>query len=134
MRDFMIEIKTVNATETIAQTLKDEVFTRHTYNALRKENHLPAIEFARKRNIIKVVKEEPYQIERDGKTINAKRYYYTLDADKYDETMAFLQTRTGLRKRLKRCAMHMGMNSEKIKMLTDYNREIETFIELVGQW
>lgn len=130
----MIEIKAVNASESIAQTFKDNSFTRNDYNDIRKENHLPSIEFARKHKIITVVREEPIQFERNGETFTGKRYFYALNVKKYNEVMGFLQTRTGLKKRLKRCAHKMQENTAKMKMLADYNAEIETFISLMGQW
>lgn len=134
MRTFMTEIKAINASEAIAQNFKDNSFTRAEYNKERKEKHLPSIAFARNHNLIKVVKEEPIQFQRKGKTINGKRYFYALNTEKYKEIMAFMQTRTGLKKRLKKCAYRMQENTAKMKMLADYNAEIETFLSLVGQW
>ena len=134
MRDFMTEIKTINAAEALAQQVKEMIFTKRDYDELQKYHNLPSLAFVRKHGIIKVVKSEDFAIVREGKTINAKRYFYAIDANRYDEIMAFMHTRTGLKKFIKRCGMRMSENTAKMKMLADRNAEMETFLELVGQW
>lgn len=134
MKAFMTEIKMVNVAETIAKKREGAGFTRWYYNELRKDYNLPTLDFARKHGIVKVTSSETFDIVRNGETITAKRYFYELNKDKYKEIMSFMETRTGLRKRLKTCAYRMQENTAKMKMLADYNAEIETFLSLVGQW
>lgn len=134
MRDFTTKIKTINAAETLAQQVKEMIFTKKDYDELRKRYSLPSLTFVRKYGIIKIVRSEDFAIVREGKTINAKRYFYAIDANRYDEIMAFTHTRTGLKKYVKRCGMRMSENTAKMKMLADRNAEMETFLELVGQW
>jgi delta 1-pyrroline-5-carboxylate dehydrogenase len=134
MKDFMTEIKMINVAETIAKDREGKDFTRYYYNKLRKDYNLPTIEFARKHGIIKVTSSDTFEIVRNGETITAKRYFYGLDKDKYKEIMSFMGTRSGLRKYLRRCSFELQANTAKMKMLGDRNAEIETFLELVGQW
>lgn len=134
MKDFMTEIKKVNVAEAIAKERKGADFTSAYYDRLRKYYHLPTLGFARKYGIIKVTSSETFDIVRHGETITAKRYFYGLDKDKYKEIMSFVNTRAGLRRRLKECSLKMRDNNGKIEMLTGYNSEMETFLYLVGQW
>ena len=129
-----MNVKEIIAAETIAQELEDNTFTANEYESLRKQNHLPSLSFVRKHGIVKVANEVRFTIKRNGEEIEAKRFYYVLNKDTYKEIMAFNNTRTGLKKLLKRFSYRIDANNEKIKSLTAKNAEYAQFLNLMGQW